>query len=101
MHDSERRSVLVSRAMRVGEPGKHFTHDEQRELGRQRQSALGELAQQLEDAGKRSDFRDVAQHFAALEAEVARVIEEVRSLVGPDETSDANSGPKKISKSAH
>jgi PAS domain S-box-containing protein len=95
------RRIRVAIADRDGEALRLAAHSIKGSLGNFTAARAGELAQQLEDAGKRSDFRDVAQHFAALEAEVARVIEEVRSLVGPDETSDANSGPKKISKSAH
>jgi CheY-like chemotaxis protein len=75
-------------------------HNIKGSLGNFNAARAGELAQQLEDAGKHADLRDAASLFAALETEVSAVIQQVRNVVGPDAKVDAKPDAKKISKSA-
>ena len=46
MHDAERSAELVFGAVRVAERLQHLAHDEQREVERQRQAALGQVPQE-------------------------------------------------------
>jgi HPt (histidine-containing phosphotransfer) domain-containing protein len=80
-------------ATRDGEALRLAAHSIKGSLGNFTATRACDLAQQLEDAGKQGDFREVASVFAALESEVTAVIQQVRSVIGPD-------AKKKISRSA-